>query len=167
MMMKLRQFLNLLNIFKRRKSLSHHFAPEENIARTIFTPIHVKNHKIKTNAFRPQAEEEGISVNRLTYTTPDFVKKLGKEMENPESKKEYFGLGVLKHNEIIECEAAVEYTPQENNIYHSDIKIGYIPQRGDPLPAEYQRKVRKLAEKAKLYEDPDPSSTKWEGETIN
>lgn len=152
----------------RNPKLPEHFEQNEKIPRTIFSPINLNNNKtkIKSNAFKPRVGTDGVSVNRLSFTTMDYIKKLSKEITG-DNDKEYFGFGILKYHEIIECHANVEYTPLDTNKFHADIKIGFIPQkRGDTLPSEYSQKTKRLAEKAKLYIDPNPGSDKWEGVII-
>ena len=102
----------------------------------------------------------------MHYTNADFCKKNGKSIQNPSTDRNYFGLALLYKGEIDECNCDIHYTPQENNPYHSDIKIGYVPERGEPLPSEFQKKVKKLTEKSRLFEDPNPNSDVWEGDNL-
>lgn len=167
MCQKLRKLLNIFVIFRKKTTLPYSFLHDEKIARTIFSPINIRNNNIKPNAFRPIANTDEVSVNRLSYTTIDIIRNFGKHMTNCDTKREYFGFGILKYFEIIECKADIKYTPKDYNQYHADIKLGYIAKKGETLPAEYAQKAKNLANKARLYIDPKPDSNKWEGEAIN
>tara|TARA_R110002167_G_scaffold121052_2_gene299298 strand:- start:3118 stop:3636 length:519 start_codon:yes stop_codon:yes gene_type:complete len=164
------------NLFFRKKDdedkLPFEINDDERIVRSLFSPINFnKSGELKSNAFRTPPEKDEVSVNRLDYTTATFCKKLSKKIENPSYDRSYFGLALLTAKEIRNSNSDVIYTPILNekdlsNSFHSDIKIGYIPKRGEPLPAEFQLKVIKLTEKARLFLDPNPNSLNWEGEDL-
>lgn len=142
----------------------------EKIVRSIFSPINV--HKTKgillNNAFRPPSDIDEISVNRLDYTTPDFCKAVSKKIENPTANRSYFGLALLYKSEIINLMCDVLYTPittpiDKANPYHADIKVGYIPKKGEPLPSEISFKINNLTSTARFYKDPSPELESWTG----
>lgn len=169
MLQKLINFLILLVSFKKKKVLiPDSFSNDEKIARSIFSPINLTKDlkSIKANAFKPPSGLDEISVNRLNYTTETFCKQISVQLQNPEYKKNYFGLGLLYVNEIYESDCDIVYTPLKTNPSHSDIKIGYIPQKGEPLPGEFLKKTKNLANKARLFQDFNLDSDKWEGEPI-
>ena len=107
----------------------------------------------------------------MDYTTVGFCKGASKKIEQPQHRRSYFGLAAILAKEIRDTKSDVIYSPilklkKENNPYHSDIKIGYIPEKGKQLPSEFQEKVNKIAETARLFVDPDPNSANWTGEKI-
>ncbi len=171
----------LLNIFKRFKirktvsaeknSLPFKIDGEEKILRAVYSPINLTRNKKRLNNgfYKPQAGSDEISVNRLDYTTPTFVKKLALMFENTESRRNYFGFSLLKAFEIREIGFDVVYTPLKEpveNPFHSDIKIGYMVERGVQLPSEVSYKIKKMTEKSRLYKDLDPNSEEWVGDEL-
>ncbi len=170
MLKRLIKYLNALGFFKSKKNkyLPFYFEENEKIVRSIFSPINInkKTNRLKSNAFKPPAGVDEISVNRLSYTSVHFCKKISKEIQNPTSNRTYFGLALLYKNEIDQCNCSVYYTPKESNKYHSDIKIGYIPVAGVPLPSEYQYKITQLKNRSRFFVDPNPEAENWEGEQV-
>lgn len=144
------------------------FFESEKIVRSIFSPINLKKDGtgLNPNAFRSPAGIDEVSVNRLSYTNADFCKRHGKSIENPSAKRSFFGLALLYVNQILSTGSEIKYTPKPDNIYHADIKIGFIPVTSQPLPPQFQKKVRELAEKSKLFRDNNPSSNSWGGSLI-
>jgi hypothetical protein len=142
------------------------FENSERIVRVLYFPKYVKNDKktIKSGAFRPPADFDEISVIRLNYSSADFCKSHGKKNEKPDDERIYFGLCVIKVEEIKFCGADIKFTPDlPDNPAHSDITIGFVPIRGQQLPSKYQLKVDELARKARLHEDPNPTALAWVG----
>ncbi len=127
----------------------------EVIVRVIFYPQNVtKDRKtLKANAFRSPPEIDEVSVIRLNYSNEDFCKQHGKNIQNPENERAYFGLAKISCSDIRNAKADVVSSPLKNNLAHADIKIGYVCQRGEQLPSEYRLKVDEMAKKAILYED--------------
>lgn len=172
MLKKLRNYLISLVYYKREKELGipipQLIANNEKIVRSIFSPINLSKDlsTLKPNAFKPPADLDEISVNRLDYTTPHHCKSLSKIIENPLGDRKYFGLALLYASEIRDFNAEVIYTPKVDNAFHADIKIGYYVIRGEQLPAEIQYKVNKLTKAARLFKDPNPNSNMWEGTDI-
>ena len=148
--------------------IPNEFSDFEKIVRSIFSPINISKNglRIQPNAFWTPAEIDEVSVNRLSYTTINFCKDHSKKIQNPIFKRNYFGFALLYPNQIYGCNAKIVYTPGKNNKFHSDIKIGYIPQKGQALPSEFQKKIKDLAKRAKLFKDPNPDSKHWEGKTV-
>jgi len=169
MLKKLRNYLNSLVFYKLEKRLKvilpQLIENDEKIVRSIFSPINLSKDltTLKSNAFKPPADLDEISVNRLNYTTSHYCKSISKSIENPLNDRKYFGLALLYASKIREYNADVIYTPKENNIFHADIKIGYCVIKGVQLPAEIQYKVNNLTKAAKLFKDPNPNSNVWEG----
>ena len=159
----------MLGIYKTENSrvsgIPIYIENSERIVRILYFPKHVyKNEKsVKWGAFRSPAGKDEVSVIRLDYCSPEFCKNQGKEHQNPEQKRSYFGLAVLIAKEIREVEAEVIYTPEGNHIYHADIKVGFIYELGKEPPAKIKYKVETMAQTARIYKDPNPDSNIWEG----
>ena len=135
----------------------------ERILRLLFHPKYVtKDEKIRPNAFRPSAKDE-VSVNRLDYSSPFKCKAQGLYMQR--KKYVFFGFGVLKASEIRNVNADVIYHPTENKA-HANIKVGYIPEKGQEFPAEFQYKYKQLSKIARLYKDPHPDKKTWDGDEL-
>jgi hypothetical protein len=174
MLKTLIQFLLSLNPFKetsiKKVDLPKKIDDSEKIVRAIFSPINIKisNNKqsIKPNAYRSPSGKDEVSVLRQDYCSPTFCKQYAKKSHDPENRRTYFGFGLLTAAKIRRFDANVVYTPKIDNDYHADITIGYIPQKGEELPAEYQLIIYKMANASKFYIDPNPSSNKWEGEDL-
>ena len=170
MLKKLTNYLTTLVSCSRssKQNIPQTIDNSERIVRSIFSPLNLsKDFKsINHNAFKPPYNSDEISVNRLNYTTPDFCKNISKNMEKPEDRKSYFGLALLYGSKIRECEAEIVYSPIDTNKFHADIKIGHMVERGVPLPAEINYKIKKIANSAKLFEDPSPNSLNWKGDEI-
>lgn len=161
MNLKLKKFQSSLLLWFKKKSSSTkipiHFNKDEKIIRSIFSPINIHKSKgtLLPNSFRTPPEKDEVSVNRLDYTSADFCKKVAKKNETI-GERDYFGFAVLLKTNIDDANCSIIYSPiltPKNiiNLFHSDIKIGYIPQRGEPLPSEYAEKINNLTQKAKFY----------------
>ena len=166
-------FQRLKNFFKswvnklKRNNIPTYFQPSENIVRAIFSPINLKkNGALNNNAFKPPAGLDEISVNRLSLTSIDFCKTHSKKIENVEQDRSYHGFANLTVQEIHKVNCSIVYSPLPDNLFHADIQIGFIPQKGKPLPAEYQYKVQMLAKTSRFYIDPNPQSNIWTGGNI-
>lgn len=157
-------------IFANKMDLPDDIDDLEKIVRILFYSAMVTKDRqsLRPNAYRPQAEKGGVSVMRQSYCTPTFCKRHGKKIQSPRNNRAYFGFGLLTADIIRSFDADIVYTPdiENNNPYHADIEIGYIPTKGEQLPAEYQLKVDRMVEAAKLYIDPRPDSNKWEGKAF-
>lgn len=173
------KFLNILKCFKKKvnekevndvetQNIPSFFNPNEKILRSVFSPINLKKDgvSLQNNIFKPPPGIDEISVNRLDYTTVDFCKLHSLKIQNPESDRNFFGFALLYCRQIFQIGCDIEYSVEPENIYHSNIKIGFIPERGVPLPAEFQQKVSNLTKQSKLFIDPKPKIENWEGEDI-
>lgn len=179
MLKKLKKYLKSLKFCNSEiEQLPKLIENDEKIARSIFSPANFnKNGSINANTFKSKAGEDEVSVNRLSYASADICKKLSKKIEQPSNRRKYFGIAVLKANEIRNLDADVIYSPiltplEKINIYHSDIIVGYIKQKvksgeqGIPLPAEISYKIKQLTKNARLYKDPNPNSIEWTGSVL-
>lgn len=155
--------------FKQQNSIPNTIENKEKMLRNIFSPINInpKKNTLKTNAFRPPANSDEISVNRLDYTNIDFCRELAINDQRPLDKRSFFGFAMINVENIRNSGADVVYSPiKDKNLYHSDIKIGHIMVKGEQPPSEIAEIIRKLTKKSKLYIDPNPTNKKWEGEKI-
>jgi len=171
----LRSILGLFNRSDSNKEpiivIPNDFSNLEKITRTIFSPINVKkDESLRNNSFTTPANLDEVSVNRLNYSTPNFIKKISKFISNPDKGRSYLGIAVINVKEIYESDSDIVYTPNEitideitlENKFHSDIKIGFIKEAGNPLPMKYVYKVEKMVQKSRFYRDNNPNSESWE-----
>lgn len=169
----LKNLLNTFRFFKKTKVnlLPLEFVSTEKIARSVFSPVNVtKSDRLRTNIFKSPASIDEVSVNRLDYTNARYLKKLSKKNENI-PKRNYFGFAILLKSEISKCDVEVVYSPilepkDKINTYHSDIKIGYIKEKGKEFPAEISYKIDKLIKACRFYKDPNPSTDNWKGKEL-
>ena len=105
----LERFLSSLNFCKKSTkhierdiALPEDIIDSERIVRSIFTPKNISKSKgtILPNTFRTPGGKDELSVNRLDYTTADYCKNLSRKIEQPEYKKSYFGLAVLRQKKL-------------------------------------------------------------------
>ena len=140
----------------------------EEIVRVLLSPIHInKIDEIKPYAFQPPANSEDISVNRLSYTSPNICKKQGLIMQN--ERNLFWGLGIVSVKNIRQVGFDVAYSPIQNhplyadNLAHADIKIGYMKKEGEPLPIDITLKIKELIKLTRLEKDPNPTLELWNG----
>lgn len=171
-----RRFLSLLSVFQKlfRKEelplLPRDIGENEKLCRTIYSPINVADKgKLRPNSFRTPSGKDEVSVNRLNFTSPTFCKIEAKRNQNP-AIRNYYGFAILTQNEVLESDCETVYSPithsKAMNYFHADIKIGYIPAKGEELPSRFQKKVIDLTKKARFYVDPNIDSENWEGEEL-
>ncbi len=172
----LRNILAQSNTIDLQKSnIPTEFSIEEKISRTIFSPMNVKkDDTLRNNSFTTPSDLDEVSVSRLDFTTPDLIKKIGKFISNPDSGRSYFGVAIIDVGQIYESDSQIVYSPTTmeinnktmENIFHSDIKIGYVKQAGNPLPMKYAYKVEQMVQKARFYKDSDVNSDSWKGDDL-
>lgn len=140
------------------------FCLEEKIVRTLFSDLVKKSdNTIRPNAFKsyPKDKDE-VSVTRFSYTNIIFCK----ELKNFITKAGYCGFARLYAKDIILCDSILDYSPTNENFFHSDIKIGFEIKEGMTLHPYYSEKITKLSEKAKFFKDNCPDDIIWCGEEI-
>lgn len=140
----------------------------EIIVRSIFSKMVLKDPKkgigVRANAFNPYPKEKGeISVNRLSFTTESFCKMWSKDINVDD---EYVGLASLYCKCVYEKGASLQYTPLPNNLYHSDIMLGYNTDKGQPIPSIYNQIKTNISKIAKLHLDSSPDEIEWKQEEI-
>jgi hypothetical protein len=176
MLKRLKNFLNLFKLsnYKDKNlktSLPINIHGTEAIIRAVYSPInlHKNGKKVNNSFYKPRAGEDEISVNRLDFTTPIFLKELAKFFENTSERRSYFGFSLLKASEIEESELRTVYSPLTkpvDNPYHADIKIDYVVERGVQPPAEISYKIKNITVKSRFYSDPNPESKEWNGDKL-
>lgn len=171
MLQKLKNFLNLFKLSNSKVSLPNKISSKERIARAVYSPINLHNNgeRVNNGFYKPKAGEDEVSVNRLDFTTPVFLKELAKFFESPKNRRSYFGFSLLKASEIESNELRIVYTPLKEpveNLFHADIKIDYVVEKGVQLPAEISYKIKKITEKSRFYRDPNPDFKEWNGEDL-
>lgn len=151
------------------------FSESEKITRTIFSPMNVKkDDSLRNNSFTTPAGLDEVSVNRLNYSTPNFIKKLSKFISNPDKERGYYGIAVIDVKEIYESDSNIIYSPNEitidditiENKFHSDIKIGFVKKTGNPLPMKFTYKVEQMVQKARFYKDDNPDIESWKNDDL-
>jgi hypothetical protein len=145
------------------------FDSSERIVRVLYFPkLVTKDGKsIRALAFKSPKELDEVSVIRLEYSNPNFCKTHGKKHQVPSDDRAYFGLAVIKVDEIKASNADIVYSPDlPDNPAHSDIKIGFVCEKGKELPAEYSYIVGQLTKKARMFQDPDVSTETWDGAVL-
>lgn len=168
-----------MNPFKKRKKdsinkveipdlLNPSFDSEERINRSVFSTINLtRSQKLKPNAFQSPKGFDEVSVNRFEYTSSNFCKKIAKPIENPSVKKLFFGFGIHNHKDIISSGADIIYSPITSgeiiNVFHSDIKTGFVVEKGEQPPSRLTEIRRNLADSCRLYVDADPRGEEWKG----
>ena len=163
---KVKNLGSLLKFFSNKLSsskLPFEIDDGEKIIRSIFSPINVdKKNKLRTNVFKSPSGMDEVSVNRLYYTTPDFCKQISKNIQS--QQRTYFGLALLTAKEIRNAKAKVIYSPIKNeNVFHADIKVGYVREKGVPAPSHINHITTKLKDQARFYIDPNPNVENWTG----
>lgn len=143
---------------------------EEKLIRVILSPMNVNpnTQNIKANIFKSPPNKDEVSVLRLFYTDADFCKTHGKRIQNPNEKRNYYGLAVINTKEVRSVKADVISSPDPiNNLeMHADIKVGYISIPHKTLLPEINYKIDKMKRIARYFPDPDPESNKWEGDDL-
>ena len=190
----LKSLLKILGLYKEKKvivdvleqqRIVEDFRMSDKIARTIFSPFNFKKNKqnlftkatLNKSAFETPPDIDEVSVNRLDYTTSHNLKYLSKLIDIPtDDNRNYCGIAIIDVSEIISVNANIVYTPTyiDNvnianfpNPFHSDIKIGYVKERGTPLPQEYSYKANKMTEICRYYPDPNPNEENWVGDVLS
>jgi hypothetical protein len=171
----IRRLINyLLSFLKLSKGklfpqLPSEISDTEKLCRAIFSPINLKNGNLKSNSFRTPPGKDEVSVNRLDFTTSMFCKSEAKSNQTPPDRN-YYGFAIINQGEVLRVDCITIYTPittsGKENYFHADIKIGYIPKKGEELPSQFRKKVDDLTKKARFYKDPNLGLDTWEGENL-
>ena len=145
---------------------------DEKLVRLVFSPFHLNKAKTRLtpNAFRPPPGRGEVSVIRLNFTDANFCRQAGKKIEADDKVKGGFkvfeGFGVVLFLEVLEAQAAVKASPLPDNPFHADLYFGFVLQKGEPLPAELNEKMKRLSEVARFYPDPHKEALDWKGQEL-
>tara|TARA_R110002096_G_scaffold41004_1_gene111266 strand:- start:75 stop:542 length:468 start_codon:yes stop_codon:yes gene_type:complete len=123
----------------------------ERIGRYLFYPSYINNKKeIKPLAFKPDPDTEEVSSSRLKFISLEYFIKLALKINR--KKNDFRGFAVLANKQISELDCNVVYSPNKTNVFHSDILMGYVSKKGQPMDGELQERARKMAKKAEFIE---------------
>jgi hypothetical protein len=131
---------------------------DENTARALFHPFHLKNGHIKREAFKPPVGRKDLSVNRLRIIDLSQCKLRAIGMQSENKRFEGFArlsVGVVRDNELDVVDSREYY------LGHGDIIHNTILERGVPAPPEYNALLTILAKQAEFLSDPFPGSSLW------
>lgn len=155
------------------KSVPKEIEDSEKIVKVVFNNLNINaKGEIRPNAFRVNTDD--LSVNRLDYTTLNFCKRQGVQLEaksKPEmTNKNFYGIALLFAQEI-RILANVAYKPilkprKNANKAHAEIVIGFNKKlnAGEVSEAQYTLITDDLAKKARLYTDRKDNLRVWESE---
>jgi hypothetical protein len=170
----LNYLLSSLGLSKKTESpdIPNDIGNSEKLCRAIYSPINIKNKSgaIDSNIFKTPPDKDEVSVNRIDFTTPIFCKTIAKRVQIP-PKRNYYGFAIILQNEVLISGCTTVYSPikkpkSKQNLFHSDIKVGYTPTKGIAWPGYIRKKVDDMAKKARFYKDPNIETVGWEGENL-
>lgn len=140
-------------------------APDEIIVRAIKTPYHFdeKKRRLKSAAFRPQAERDDVSVMRKRHLGNDGCKDKAVKT----AATSYIGLAALRAEEIIETKACVVDSRDGLFVGHAHIEQGTpAPVSGQTADPDLIDRWKALADTARYYPDGEPQTPGWHGPDI-
>lgn len=140
-------------------------APDEVIVRAIKTPYHYdeKKRRLKSAAFRPQAERDDVSVMRKRHLGNDGCKDKAVEI----ATKNYIGLAALRAEEIAAAKARVVDSRKGLFLGHANIEQGTpAPPSGQTADPNLIERWKALADTARYYQDGQPQTPGWHGPDI-
>jgi hypothetical protein len=158
----------------------------ERIIRGIYSPlnVHKKTGHLKSNFYTPRLGiDEGISVLRPDITSINECRVHFKNIENRETGRSYWGIGLIYANEVIETSFNnnhVEVIPKEDKyndyiLYHHAELYYYINgvhfnakkiNKGEEIPPSITFIADTLGEKTMMFTDPSINSEEWSGDEI-
>ncbi len=144
-----------------------HVSDDERILRAIYSPYHVKNNKLKHQAFDPTPGTDEVSVMRFEYMGVGLCRRKAKSLGNP--KKAYYGFAVLRTG-VVRTSAMDVVDSRRHFCGHADIKLLMLkPEPNEPPPPEAGKRLKDLKD-ALLHASnyvPDPNPGKaWRGNKL-
>jgi len=132
--------------------------------------IHLdKKGKLKSNAFRPKANTDDVSVMRHDYMGSDACKVTARGLAH--GTIEYRGLAVLLASEVRRAGSQVTDSREGNYCGHAHISHGIVVPPDEPVPSEQtlrlDERLRELRITARYYADPEPPKDAWTGPTLS
>jgi hypothetical protein len=137
---------------------------EERLARAIFYPNHINNSgRLKPAAFRAKGGRRDVSVNRLVALDANACKARSQEIGLAGI---YKGFAVITALCVRQCGSDVADSRSE---YwgHADIMHDQIVAKGEPAPAEFNERLKRMAEASQYFPDPAPETVGWTGEDFS
>jgi len=161
------KFLNLF--FELCWLVPIHVADDERLVRAIYSPYHVKNNRLKHQAYDPTPKTDEVSVMRFEHMGARLCKRKAKSFENP-AKKVYRGFAVLRTDAV---HASHMEVADSRKYYcgHADIRFQMEELKtlepGEPLEPPAQKRLRDLKDALLLasnyVSDPNPQKASWHG----
>ncbi len=145
--------------------LPREVAPDEIIVRAIKTPYHYdeKKKRLKSAAFRPQAERDDVSVMRKRHLGNDGCKDKAVEIAGAS----YIGLAALRTGEIVATKASVVDSRDGLFVGHAHIEQGIpAPASGQTADPDLIERWKALADAARYYADDARQVPGWHGPDI-
>lgn len=140
----------------------------EPIVRAIISPYHVRNGKVRSEAYDPQPNTDEVSVMRAAWIGADECKRHAASLAKPPNSS-YQGLAILSASQIRGVGVGLIDDRQEFP-GHACIKHHIRKIRGDPGPPEEVRilreRAKKLAGLARYLPDPSPEKEGWSGPAL-
>ena len=147
-----------------------HISDGERIARAIYSPYHVKNNRLKREAYRPTPGTDEISVMRIEHMGARLCKRRAKSFESPAHKKVYRGFAVLRTNSVrARGMEAIDSRRHFNG--HADIKLLMeelcLLEPNEPPSAQTGKKLKDLEDAllgaSNYVPDPSAQHAAWQG----
>lgn len=137
---------------------------EERLARAIFFPNYVnKSGKLKPSAFRAPGGRHDVSVNRLLALNANACKVRSRAIALSGT---FAGFAVLTAQNVRQCGSDVVDSRSEY-LGHADIIHDQILTKGEPAPAEFNQRLKRMAEAAQYFPDLAPDTETWTGEDFS
>jgi len=139
---------------------------DEKIVRAIKVPYHVKNNRLKPQAFRSRQGTDDVSVMRQSYMGTNFCKAKAKEIPPANS---YAGLAVILAQDI-RAKSSDVYDSRDEFIGHASIRHGIVVLPDEPLESGVNflltERCRALCAVTSYYPDLEPLAEVWTGPTL-
>jgi hypothetical protein len=143
-------------------------ADGETIVRGILNVHLGEKGKLKSNAFRPKAGTDEVSVMRHGHLGSDACKAKARELAH--GQVTYKGLAVLLAREIRDASSQVLDSREGNYCGHAHISHGFVVPRDEPPESPVNlalgEKLRALRDVARYYADPEPPNPAWTGQPL-
>ncbi len=142
---------------------------KEGLVRLVFSHYHVRLRdgqviEVKKEAFLPPKASNEVSVLRLAYTTLDFCRQRGQEMQH--EGKTLAGLAQVQAEKVrINADTEVKASPldapnqplpESQEVFtndpgtpmHADMVYDFVPAEAEPFPQEFKIIAKRIAEQS-------------------
>lgn len=189
--MSLRRLKNLLGTSlscanaRLRYGIPFKVAGDERIMRTIFHPANFNNkNKLRPNFMRPPSSPDEddpckksnkLSITRYDYAGLQFCRDHALHHQS-EPSRHYWGFArfvveVLEGTTVKadgkEFSCTVKNKPASDNPAHANIEYGFWNEIGETADSQVTEYLKQIVAKAELFQDPNPVSATWTGETVD